>query len=106
MSLKLIYSPMTCEAVKQLCQDYWSFDNNGGYIAYVKKLCQEYKVSPNELFVAISTCHVYIDDVRCQYCGSCCPIEVPADIPYMRSKSAWFCEACISFSRGQVLVGK
>lgn len=103
MSLKLICSPVTCETTKRLCRDYWAFNNNGNYITYIKSLCRKYNITPNELFVAISTCHVYIDDVRCQYCGAYCPIEVPADIPYMRSNSCWFCEECLSFSGGQVL---
>lgn len=106
MSLKLIHSPIASEATKQLCQDYWSYKNKGDYIAYVKNLCQMYNITPAELFVAISTCHVYIDDVRCQCCDGCCPIEVPADIPHMRSKSFWFCDECVVFSHGQVLIGK
>ncbi len=78
----------------KLCEDYWAYDNDGGYVKHVKALCEKYEISASILFETIAQCYSYLDDVVCECCGSACPIEVPADIPYMRAKDSWFCAIC------------
>ena len=78
----------------RICEDYWAFSNQGGYIKHVNTLCEKYNISSQLLFETIAQCYAYLDDVRCEYCCTVCPLEVPADIPYMRSKDSWCCEIC------------
>lgn len=80
----------------RLCQDYWSFDNNGGFIRFVNQLCLTYGISAQVLFETVAQCYACLDDVCCNYCGVFCPVEVPADIPYWRSKDNWCCAVCES----------
>lgn len=77
-----------------ICEDYWAYDNKSGYVDHVRLVCQNYSISPQILFAIVGQCFAYLDDVLCEYCGYICPLEVPADIPYMRSKSSWCCEVC------------
>lgn len=106
MSLKLVFSPVLNPAAVQMCKDYWSFANQGGYIRHVKALCKHYNVSEHFLFEILLHCRVYLNDVCCDSCGRPCQIEVPADIPYMRSQTYWLCEACERFSRGKAIIAK
>ena len=106
MSIKLIFNHRLTETAQQLCRDYWALDSRNDYINHVKQLCHQYDVSPHVLFATIEKCYVCLDDVCCENCGCECPIEVPADIAYMRAKNCWFCEDCLSFSAGQVLAGR
>ena len=76
----------------QICSDYWAYDNEGGYIEHVEAMCHKYSISPHIMFNAIGQCFAYLDDVLCEYCGYICPLEVPADVPFMRSKESWCCE--------------
>lgn len=78
----------------RICEDYWSYDNESDYIAHVENVCEKYKISTRVLFETIGECFAYLDDVRCEYCGYVCPLQIPADIPYMRSKDSWCCEVC------------
>jgi len=78
----------------KICEDYWVYDNKSGFIKHVKELCKKYEVSPQVLFETVAQCYAYLDDVVCEYCGYACPIEVPADIPYMRAKDNWLCTIC------------
>ncbi len=71
---------------KKICEDYWTYNNKVGFIRHIQSLCQKYELSSHMLFETISKCYAFLDDVLCKYCGSACPIEVPADIPYMHSK--------------------
>lgn len=78
----------------KICEDYWAYDNQSGFIKHVKELCKKYEVSPQVLFETVAQCYVCLDDVVCEYCGYPCPLEVPADIPYMRTKNSWLCAIC------------
>ncbi len=78
----------------KICEDYWAYDNQSGFIKHVKALCEKYEISAQVLFETIAQCYAYLDDVICEYCGYACPIEVPADIPYMRAKDSWLCAIC------------
>ena len=78
----------------RICEDYWSYDNKGDYIAHVEAVCKKYEIGAQVLFKTIGECFAYLDDVLCEYCGYVCPIEVPADIPYMRAKNSWLCAIC------------
>ena len=77
-----------------ICQDYWSFDNNGSYIEHIKAVCHRYDINPYYLCDTVGKCFAYLDDVLCEHCGYICALEVPADIPYMRAKVSWSCEVC------------
>ena len=78
----------------KICKDYWAYNNQSGFVEHVKELCKKYEVSPQILFETVAQCYAYLDDVVCEYCGYPCPIEVPADIPYMRAKVSWLCAIC------------
>ncbi len=78
----------------EICEDYWAYNHNDDYLEYVRILCQQYQISSHVLFETIAQCYACLDDVCCEYCECFCPIEVPADIPYMRSKESWCCEVC------------
>lgn len=78
----------------KICEDYWAYDNQSGFIKHVKTLCEKYEVNPQVLFETVAQCYAYLDDVVCEYCGYACPIEVPADIRYMRAKDSWLCAIC------------
>lgn len=94
MSLKL-QPNMTQDARDlQICEDYWAYDNKSDYIAHVKAVCLKHEISSHDLFKEVGQCFAYLDDVRCACCGYVCPVQVPADIPYMRSIKGWCCEVC------------
>ena len=78
----------------KICEDYWAYDNQSGFIKHVKALCENYEISSHVLFAIIAQCYACLNDVACECCGTACPIEVPADIPYMRAKDSWFCSIC------------
>jgi len=78
----------------KICEDYWSYDNASDYIVHVEAVCEKYEISTQVLFETIGECFAYLDDVLCEYCGYVCPLQIPADIPYMRSKERWCCEVC------------
>ena len=97
MSVKLQPSMTQNARDLKVCADYWAYSNNDGYdgyIEHVNALCCQYEISLHVLFETIGQCFAYLDDVLCEYCGYICPLEVPADIPYMRSKQSWCCEVC------------
>lgn len=94
MSVKLELKMTQNDRDKIICEAYWLYDDKGGFIKHVKALCQKYEISSHILFETIAQCYACLDDVCCEYCGSACPIEVPADIPYMRAKESWFCAVC------------
>ncbi|GAF55578.1 hypothetical protein JCM18901_1231 [Psychrobacter sp. JCM 18901] len=58
------------------------------------------------LFATLAKCQVYLDDVHCEYCGRPYQLDVPADVPYARRLDFWFCDGCISFSGGQLVLGR
>ena len=94
MSVKL--QPNMTQNVRdiKICEDYWAYDNQSGYVKHVKALCKKYEISSPVLFAIIAQCYVCLDDVVCEYCGYPCPLEIPADIPYMRAKNSWLCAIC------------
>ena len=94
MGIKIEWSMTQNAWDKRVCEDYWAYNHKISYIDYVHLLCQKYNISSQTLFETISQCYACLDDVCCEYCGSACPIEVPADIAYMRAKVSWFCAVC------------
>lgn len=97
MSVKLQPSMTQNARDLKVCADYWAYSNNDGYdgyIEHVNALCFQYEISSHVLFETIGQCFAYLEDVLCEYCGYVCPLEVPADIPYMRAKQSWCCEVC------------
>lgn len=94
MTLKL--QPNITQGIQELnmCEDYWAYDPATDYIDHVQSVCHKHSVSTPELFNEIRQCFAYLDDVRCAFCGYVCPVEIPADIPYMQSKDSWYCEVC------------
>lgn len=94
MSVKLQPSMTQNARDLRVCADYWAYDNDNDYIEHVEAVCQKYSISSYVLFEMIGQCFAYLDDVLCEYCGYVCPLEVLADIPYMRSKQSWCCEVC------------
>ena len=94
MSVKLQPSMTQNTRDLNICGDYWAYNNQGDYIAHVKSVCQKYDISSHILFQTVGECFAYLDDVRCEYCGYVCPLQIPADIPYMRAKDSWYCEVC------------
>ena len=94
MSLKLQPNMTQSARDLEICEDYWAFDNTADYIAHVEALCRKHGITTQQLFKEISQCFAYLDDVLCNHCGYICTVEVPADIPYMRSIEGWCCEVC------------
>lgn len=94
MSIKLEWSMTQNAWDRRVCEDYWTYDNQGDFFEHVSTVCNKYGISSHVLFETISQYYVCLDDVCCEYCGSACPIEVPADIAYMRAKDDWFCAVC------------
>lgn len=94
MTLKL--QPNMTQSARdiQICEDYWTYDHKSYYIEHVKAVCLKYNISSHDLFKEVGQCFAYLDDVRCVCCGYVCPVQVPADIPYMRSIENWCCEIC------------
>ena len=94
MSIKLELSMTQNSRDEKICVDYWVYDHNEDYLDHVKMLCQKYQISSHLLFETIAQCYACLDDVLCEYCESPCPIETPADIPYMRAQNSWCCTVC------------
>lgn len=94
MSIKLEWSMTQNAWDRRVCEDYWAYDNQDDFIEHVSTVCNKYGISSHVLFETISQCYACLNDVCCEYCGSACPIEVPADISYMRAKDHWFCAVC------------
>lgn len=81
----------------KICEDYWAYLNVGGYdnyIQHIDRLCQKYEISSEVLHETVAQCYAWLDDVCCEFCGTACHVEVPADIPYMRAKDSYFCAVC------------
>lgn len=106
MSLKLIFSPKLTQSDIQLCEDYWAYKHDGQYVEHIEILCRQYRVDYHALFSVLAGCQTYLDDVHCEYCGRPYQLDVPADIPHIRKQPSWFCDSCISFSGGQLTVGR
>ena len=106
MSVNLVFDPTLNEVIKDFCREYWSYSSPNNYIAHVEILCQSYGISYSLLFSTLAKCQAYLDDVHCDFCGRPYKLDVPADIPHARGLDFWFCEGCISFSGGQITVGR
>lgn len=106
MSLKLVFSPRLVRSDINLCEAYWAYRQNGHYLEHIKTLCKHYAVDYHTLYAVLSECQAYLGDVNCEYCGRPYQPDVPADIPYIQKQSSWFCESCISFSGGQLVIGR
>ena len=94
MSLKLQPNLTQNAHDLKICEDYWAYDNKSNFIAHVEAVCRKHNISSHALFKEVAQCFAYLDDVTCEFCGYICPVEVPADIAYMRSKESWCCEVC------------
>lgn len=106
MSLKLVFSPRLAQSAINLCEDYWAYRHDGRYIEHIEMLCRRYGADYHTLFGMLVECQAYLDDVHCEYCGRPYQLDVPADIPYIKKQPFWFCNSCISFSGGQLTVGR
>ncbi len=106
MSLKLIFNPNSDQSDIQLCEDYWGYGHDGRYLEHIEVLCRRYYIDYHILFGTLAECQVYLDDLHCEYCGRPYQPDVPADVLYIRKQPSWFCESCISFSRGEIVVGR
>ena len=94
MSVKLQLNMTQNARDLKICEDYWAYDNEDSYVEHVEAVCRKYSISPHIMFDVIGQCFAYLDDVLCEYCGYVCPLQIPADIPFMRSKESWCCEVC------------
>lgn len=94
MGIRLELGMTQNERDRKICEDYWAYDNKSGFIRHIKSLCKQYRLSSYLLFETIAECYACLDDVLCEYCGTACPVEVPADILHMRSKISWSCTVC------------
>ena len=94
MGIKLELSMTQNIRDERICVDDWADDHKEDYLEHVRMLCQKYRINSNLLFETIAQCYACLDDVLCEYCGTACPIEVPADILHMRSKISWSCTVC------------
>ncbi|GAF55360.1 hypothetical protein JCM18901_1003 [Psychrobacter sp. JCM 18901] len=90
MGIKIEWSMTQNAWDKRVCKDYWAYNHKISYVDYVRMLCQKYNISSQTLFETISQCYACLDDVCCEYCGSACPIEVPADIAIYGQKRVGF----------------
>ena len=106
ISVKIVFDSNADDPAKRLCHEYWSYISPNNYISHLKRLCYDYDISPNELFDNLKKCQAYSDEIHCEYCGITYRLDVPADIPYIQKQQFWFCDGCISFSRGQLIVGR
>lgn len=89
-----------------MCHEYWSYVSPNDYIAHLELLCYDHNVKIDKLFATLAKCQVYLDDIHCEYCGLPYQVDVPADILYAGKLNSWFCEGCISFSGGQLIVDR
>ena len=80
----------------KICSDYWAYDHRSDFIEHVEGVCRKYDISSHILFDTVAQCYACLDDVCCKYCGVFCPVEMPADITYWRSKDSWCCKVCES----------
>ena len=97
MSVKLQANMTQNAQDMRICEDYWAYLSKDGYDGYIKHLQairDQYEISSQVLCATVAQCFAYLDDVLCEYCGYICPLEVPADIPYMRAKNSWCCDIC------------
>lgn len=94
MGIKLELSMTQNIRDERICVDYWAYDHKEDYLEHVQMLCQKYRINSNLLFETIAQCYACLDDVLCEYCTSACPVEMPADILYMRAQDSWCCMVC------------
>jgi hypothetical protein len=106
MTLKMTFSPNSVQSDIQLCEDYWAYEQDGRYLEHIEVLCRRYYIDYHILFGILAECQVYLVDVHCEYCRRPYQPDVPADVPYIKKQSSWFCEECINFSRGEIIVGR
>ncbi|WP_250162859.1 hypothetical protein [Psychrobacter sp. WY6] len=106
MSVKFFFDSNVDDAAKLLCHEYWSYVSPSNYIRHLNKLCYDYDVSPKDLFTNLAKCQAYLDEIHCEYCGLGYRLDVPADISYIKKQEFWFCDGCINFSGGQLIVGR
>lgn len=106
MSVNFVFDLALDNRAKRLCHEYWSYISPNDYIAHLELLCYDNNIEIDELFTTLAKCQVYLDDVHCEYCGLPYQLDVPADIPHARKLNSWFCEGCISFSGGQLIVDR
>jgi hypothetical protein len=106
MSMNFVFDSAFDDTAKRLCHEYWSYVSPSDYIAHLELLCYEHNTETDVLFATLAKCQVYLDDVHCEYCGRPYQLDVPADIPHARRLNSWFCEGCISFSGGQLIVDR
>ena len=106
MSMNFVFDLALEGTEKRLCHEYWSYMSPGNYIAHLELLCYDHNMKLDKLFTTLTKCQVYLDDVHCEYCGRPYQLDVPADGPYARRLKSWFCDGCISFSGGQLVLGR
>ena len=106
MSMNFVFDLALGGAEKRLCHEYWSYVAPSNYIAHLELLCYEHNMEFDELFATLAQCQVYLDDIYCEYCGRPYQLDVPADVPYAMKLNSWFYDGCISFSGGQLIVGR
>ena len=106
MSLNFVFDLAFDDTKKRLYHEYWYYVSPSDYIAHLKLLCYEHNTETDVLFATLAKCQVYLDDVHCEYCGRPYQLDVPADVPYARRLNSWFCDGCISFSGGQLIVDR
>ena len=106
MSINFVFDLALGDAEKRLCHAYWSYVSPSNYIAHLELLCYDHNMKLDKLFATLTKCQVYLDDVHCEYCGRPYQLDVPADGPYARRLKSWFCDGCISFSGGQLVLGR
>ena len=106
MSINFVFDSALNNRARRLCHEYWSYVSPNDYIAHLELLCYDHNVKIDKLFATLAKCQVYLDDIHCEYCGLPYQVDVPADILYAGKLNSWFCEGCISFSGGQLIVGR
>ena len=106
MSINFVFDSALNNRARRLCHEYWSYVSPNDYIAHLELLCYDHNMKLDKLFATLTKCQVYLDDVHCEYCGRPYQLDVPADGPYARRLKSWFCDGCISFSGGQLVLGR
>lgn len=106
MSINFVFDSALNNRARRLCHEYWSYVSPNDYIAHLELLCYDHNVKIDKLFATLAKCQVYLDDIHCEYYGLPYQVDVPADILYARKLNSWFCEGCISFSGGQLIVDR
>lgn len=102
MRIKLLANGMLKGQSLQMCQDYWRPYNPHQYSTgllewHVRKICQKYHVTFEELFSSLLQMKAYDSTICCVNCGKMYELYNPCDLPNPIDFMDWQCDDCQTF---------